>query len=189
MRLDSLLPSDPHTQAVTEEALRAYVQSMMELVTRTNNPLTLIAFAIDENPMLTTFRREDMGLVGRAVVRCVQQETRTYDVIGQTDATDACGLPVFLLACPLMNESQARALAERLRNAMIAYAREADQAWLTLSFGLAGLTIDIQDARDLIARAIATLRRAQRRGNSTALYSVLQQHAQEDARHNGTGIP
>lgn len=189
MRLDDLLPSDPHTQAVTEEALRVYVQSMMELVIRTNNTLTLMAFAVDENPMLTTFRREDMGLVGRAVVRCVQQETRTYDVIGRTDAIDPCGLPVFLLACPLMSELQTRALAERLRNAMVAYAREADQAWLTLSFGLAGLTVDVQDARDLITRATVTLRQAQRRGNSIALYSVLQQHAQEAARHNGIGAP
>jgi diguanylate cyclase (GGDEF)-like protein len=189
VRLDGLLPSDPLTQAVTETALHIYIQSIMELVMRSNQSLSLIALAVDDNSMLQSFRPEDMGLVARAIIRCMQQETRSYDVIGRTDATDSHGLPTFLLVCPLMSESRAFALAERLRSMMTSYALEADQEWLAMSVGVTGLAIDVQTAEELTARALSALRVAKHQGSSILRHSDMIRRIQESSENYGDGEP
>lgn len=189
VRLDGLLPSDPLTQAVTETALNIFIQTMMEMALRCNQPLSLVALAVDDNAMLQSFRKEDMGLVARAIIRCIQQETRSYDVIGRTDATDSFGLPTFLLVCPLMPEARAFALADRLRDMMTSYAIEADQEWLSISIGVTGLAMDVQTSEELIARAVSALRIAKRLGSSIMRHSDLIRRIQESTENYGDGEP
>jgi diguanylate cyclase (GGDEF)-like protein len=185
-RLDGLLPSDKQTGAVTMDALKIYVQAMMEMVTRCYQPLSMLYIAVDECAGLDRFRREDMGMVARAIMRCMQQETRNYDVIGRTDETDAYGLPSFLIVCPLMTETQAAQLAERLRATMTAYAVEAEQEWLTLSIGVSSLAIDVHTTDELMARTLSSLKRAQRQGgNQIARHTDFLRSIQEGNESRG----
>ncbi|HZT42286.1 MAG TPA: hypothetical protein VFA07_08850 [Chthonomonadaceae bacterium] len=163
-RLDLLLPHDPETGAVTYPAFHIYLSAMMEMVSRTQHPLALMAISVDDSPALHFLGVEGIGLISRAVVRCIRQETRVHDVIGCTAEKDANGMPVFMIACPLLSEASAAALAERLRVAMTAYAADPERPWLTLSVGVAGMAIDSMDSESLVARAGAALRYARRMG-------------------------
>lgn len=163
-RLDLLLPADPETGVVTFAAFRTYLGAMMQMVYRAAQPLSLICLAVDETPSLREFGAEGASLIGRAVARCIRQETRGYDVAGRTEETDAYGLPAFLVVCPLLQEANMALLAERLRVTMTAHAVAPDRPCLTLSVGVASMSIDAADPEALLARAKAALQRARREG-------------------------
>ncbi|HLV81444.1 MAG TPA: hypothetical protein VKT32_14250 [Chthonomonadaceae bacterium] len=163
-RLDLLLPHDPATGAVTPAAFQVYLSAMMEMIARAQLPLSLMAIAIDDSPALDFLGVEGIGLIGRAVVRCIRQETRVHDVVGSTAEKDVNGMPVFLIVCPLLSEERAAHLAERLRVTMTAYATDPERPWLTLSVGVASMALDAMDDESLLARAGAALRYAKRVG-------------------------
>lgn len=163
-RLDLLLPHDPETGAVTFAAFQVYLNAMMEMVSRAQYPLALMAISIDDSPALHFLGVEGVSLIGRAVVRCIRQETRVHDVVGCTAEKDVNGMPGFLIACPLLSEERAANLAERLRVTMSAYTADPERPWLTLSVGVAGMAIDSMDSESLVARAGAALRYARRTG-------------------------
>ena len=164
MRLDTLLPSDPETGTVTAMALRVYLYATMDLMSRHAQPLSIIHLGVDESGSSRCFGSEGARLIGRAVARCVFQETRTHDVVGRAEDTDAKRIPTFLLVCPLMNEEGATNLAERLCSVMTAHAVDSDLPWLTVSAGVAGLSLDVLEPEDMIARATEALRCAQKSG-------------------------
>ncbi len=163
-RLDALLPQDAETGAVTPEALRDYLNAVMEMADRYGQPLALLAVAVDTaeetQSVLRRFGAEGARLIGRAVARCLHQETRLHDVVGRAKASNLYELPIFLVVCPLRGEAQAARLAERMREAMTAYAADPDCPWLTVSVGVAAMAIDKPDPEALIARAAEALHRA-----------------------------
>jgi GGDEF domain-containing protein len=163
-RLDLLLPHDPETGAVTPAAFQVYLGAMMDMIARAQLPLALMTISVDDTPALNFFGVEGTSLIGRAVVRCIRQETRVHDVVGCTAEKDVNGLPCFLIVCPLLSEDHAANLAERLRMTMTAYAADPDRPWLTLSIGVAGMALDAMESESLLARANAALRYARRMG-------------------------
>jgi len=165
-RLDAILPADEETSAATPEALETYLNAMILMVSRHAQPLALISIAVDETPLMRFLGSEGCMLIGRAVARCIRQESRIHDVVARARVSETALTPTFLIACPLLSEEQAAALGERMRDGMSAYAEDPDRPWLTLSVGIANLTLDIADSSSLIARATDSLRRARRAGGS-----------------------
>ncbi len=164
VRLDTLLPQDAVTGAVTPEAFYVYLNTMAAMVSRAQQPLSVIALAVDTSPAGAFPGVCDLGFIGRAMARCVRQETRPQDVVGLAEETAANAAPRFVIACPLMGEAQAAALGERMRDAMTASASEWESPWMTVSVGIAALTLDTPDCAALINRAQSALVRAQRGG-------------------------
>ena len=162
VRLDTLLPQDAETGAVTPEAFCVYLNTMLGMVSRAQQPLSVIALAVDSSPVTAFPGVCDLGFIGRAMARCVRQETRPHDVVGLAVETQGGEAPRFVIACPLMSETQAAALGERMRDAMTASASEWESPWLTVSVGVAALTLDTPDFAALLNRAQSALLRAQR---------------------------
>src|ERR1051326_7003179 len=164
LRLDTLLPKDPETGTVTATALQVYLYATMDLMSRHAQPLSLIRLGVDQADPEYCFGSEGAKLIGRAVARCVFQETRTHDVVGRAEDVPGEQIPTFLLVCPLMTEANAALLAERLRVAMTPYATYNGRPWLSVSAGVAGMSLDILDPGALIARAAEALRSARKAG-------------------------
>ncbi len=179
IRLDALLPLDPATGAVCFDAFRVYLDSAIDLASRGSQPLSLLAFGADDSALLQFLGPEGTGLITRAIVRCLRQETRAHDVVGLADIpAEEAG--VVLVACPLITEEQGKAVAERLCAAMRTEADGSGPPWLALSAGIASLSIDTCDPDTLTARVISALRRAQRMGggiwrHSDVLRSIIDQ--------------
>lgn len=175
-RLDALLPQDSETGVTTPVALRSYLNAMMEMAARDAQPLAVLAIAVDTaaetNSVLRRFGVEGARLIGQAIARCLRQETRLHDVVGRADEIGTYELPTFVVVCPLRDEAGAALLAERLCAAMAAYAAEPDNPWLTVSVGVAALTIDTLAPEALLARAAEALRCArQDRGGRVWRYT------------------
>lgn len=164
IRLDCLLPGDDETNAASPAALRVYLNAMIELTSRHAQGLSLLALTVDETSLIKFFGRQGVLLIARAVARCLHQETRDHDVVARIEVDPPTLFPVFGVVCPLLNEEQAAALAERLRQAMLAQVTESERPWLGLSFGVASTSLDIADPDALIARACEALKSAQRNG-------------------------
>ncbi len=165
-RLDAILPADDQTGAVTPDAMETYLNAMILMVSRHAQPLALISIAVDETPLMRFLGSEGCMLIGKAVARCIRQESRIHDVVARARTSETALTPTFLIACPLLSEDQAAVLGERMRDGMSAYAEDPERPWLTLSVGIANLTLDIADSSSLIARATDSLRRARRAGGS-----------------------
>ena len=165
-RLDFLLPLDPATGVATHEAACAYMDAMIALVSRHDQPLSLLSISVDDSPVLRFLGIEGAALIGRAVARCLRQETRAHDVVGHAHPDIAPDAFTFLVTCPLLNEEQAAGLGERLRQAMTAQGGDAERPWLTLSVGVATLSLEVTDSQSLVARSLEALRRARRGGGS-----------------------
>lgn len=184
-RLDALLPTDPVTGATTALALRCYLAAMMEMAARKSQPLALIALAVDDCPILDFLGEEGAALIGRAMARCLRQETRAYDVAGRASDESVEGIPGFVIVCPLMDEVAAVALAERMRAVMTAHAAMGARPWLTLSLGVAGMALDTTTPDALLSRAESALRRARRQGggrvwgHSDTLRQIVHDHDTE----------
>ena len=163
-RLDSLLPTEPETGAVEEAAFRAYLGAMMEMASRQGQKLSLLHVAADDSSVLRFLGEEGGRLIGKAMARCLRQETRIHDVIGCPSAEHAHPEPGFLIAMLLMNEEQVAPVAERLRETMTAHASGPGAPWLTISIGIATISLDTADPLELIARASSALRQARRSG-------------------------
>lgn len=165
-RLDHLLPLDADTGVTTHQATCVYIDAMIEMVSRHEQTLSLLSIAVDELHILRFLGVEGAALIGRAVARCLRQETRSHDVVGHADPEMAPDAFTFLVACPLLSEEQAGRLGERLRAAMTAHCGDANGPWLTLSVGVASLSLDVTESRTLVARSLESLRRARRAGGS-----------------------
>lgn len=163
-RIDMLMPADVDTGVANLHSVRVYLTAMMELAARVQQPLSILTITLDASPTAKLFFAEDAGLVGRAIARCLRQETRAYDVIGRIAGEPGSPFPVFALICPLMNEEQAASLGERLRDTMRTYAADAEQNWLTLSVGAAAMSLDTHDAESLLAHGQFAVRYAQSQG-------------------------
>jgi GGDEF domain-containing protein len=163
-RIDMLMPADAETCVADAHSVRVYLTAMMELSNRVQKPLSLLTITIDPSPTAELFFAEDAGLVGRAIARCLRQETRAYDVIGRVEGETGSPYPVFVLVCPLMSEEQAAGLGDRLRATMRTYAADAAQDWLTLSAGAAGMALDTADAECLLRHGQFAVRQAQSQG-------------------------
>jgi GGDEF domain-containing protein len=164
VRLDSLLPSDGETGAVSYSAFRVALGALMDLMGRHGLPLTILTIAADPSDTLQFLGESGARLIGSAIARWLRQETRIHDVVGSAGSEGACRTPTFLLACPLMTEPVAAQFAERLREAMTLSAVDQGTAWLTLSVGVASLSIDTHSPESLIFRAKEALASAQRIG-------------------------
>lgn len=165
-RLDYLLPIDADTGVTTYQAACTYMDAMIEMVSRTGYPLSLLSIAVDESIVLRFLGVEGAGLIGRAVARCLRQETRTHDVVGHADPGLSPDAFTFLVICPLLDEEHAANLGERLRAAMTAHSGNTESPWLTLSVGVAALSIEVTESQSLVARSMESLRRARRSGGS-----------------------
>lgn len=186
-RLDALLPSDPQTGAVAPSAFLSYLHAMMAMADRYRQPLSLLAVHVnteeETRSLLRRFGTEGASLIGKAVARCLRQETRAYDVVGRASELYPSEAPTFLVACPMREEAQAAILAERLRAAMIAYATDPDCPWLKVSIGVAAMVLDTPDPEALIARAAQALYQAERseEGNVWRHSDTLRRIAEENS--------
>lgn len=165
-RFELFLPQDADTGAVRTEAGYAYLHAMIEMVLRKNLPLSLICIAPDDSPTFTALDEEAARFIGQAIVRYIRQETRDYDLVYKMTLPTMGSTPLFALVCPLISEEEAALLAERLRKGMISQNSETEHAWLSLSAGVATLSLDAPDADSLMARAYAALSRARRMGGN-----------------------
>jgi GGDEF domain-containing protein len=189
-RLDILLPADQTTGAVTTQAGYVYLHAMIEMVMRKNQPLSLVCIAPDASPTMEFLGETGKNLIGQAIVRCIRQETRDYDLVYTLSLPTITDTPVFALVCPLMNEEEATALGERLRKIMTAQAGAEDHPWLSFSVGVASISLDAPDADSLTARACAALQRARRLGggrlwrHSDTLRAIIENesHCSEDSQ-------
>ncbi len=197
-RLDYLLPIDGETGVATHDAVCVYLDTMIEMVARHNLPLSVLSIAVDDSPVLRFLRAEGAALIGRGVARCLRQETRTHDVVGHANPEISPDAFTFLVICPLLPEHQATALAERLRAAMTAHSGEAERPWLTLSVGVAAMSLDVPASKLLIARSMDALRRARHKGNriwkhTDTLRAIMDRAAEQaideaDAQHGEPAI-
>ena len=163
-RLDSLMPSDGETGVVRADAFRVCLGAFIDLMERHGQPLTLLTVAADPSDTLSFLGKKGTRLIGGAIARWLRQETRVHDVIGMSAREDASGPPVFVMICPLMTESVAAAFAERLRESMTLSSAAEGSAWLTLSVGVAALSLDTHSPEALILRAEEALAGARRSG-------------------------
>lgn len=164
-RLDSLLPIDPETGAVATHAFYTYLRATMDLTGRHGQPLALLCIALDDTPLMRFLGPEGLGLIGRAIVRCIRQETRIHDVVGRIEDSPDSHCPAFLVVCPLMDEVSVAPVARRLQEIMSTYC-EPTNPLLSMSVGIAMMTLDASEPETLIARAISALRRARRSGGN-----------------------
>ena len=193
-RLDYLLPIDGETGVATHEAACTYMDAMIEMVARQGYPLSLLSIAVDESTVLRFLGGEGAALIGRAAARCLRQETRTHDVVGHADPGISPDAYTFLIICPLLNEEHAANLGERLRAAMTAHSGDAESPWLTLSVGVAALSIEVTDSQSLVARSMEALRRARRSGGSrvwkhTDTRRVIIENEDRDSRNDKAENP
>jgi len=163
-RLDSLLPTDTETGAATYNALKTYLGAFMDLMARHAQPLTLLTIAADPAEALRRLGPNGSRLIGAAIARCLKQETRLHDVIGRSPRNGPDGAPTFLVVLPLMTESIAAHFADRLRAAMTTSAGDETRPWLTISIGVASLSLDTDSPETLILRSQEALCSAQRAG-------------------------
>jgi len=163
-RLDSLLPSDSDTGVAQFAAFRTYLGAYMDLMSRHGQPLTLLMIAADPSDTLRFLGAPGAKLIGGAISRWLRQETRVHDVLGRSPTDGPYGTPRFLMLCTLMPESPSAQFAERLREAMTISAADQGTPWLTLSVGVASLSLDTDSPETLILRAEAALGSAQRAG-------------------------
>ena len=190
-RLDTILPADPLTGAATSEALETYLSAMMLMTSRNAQPLTLLHIAVDDNERGNFLGVESVSLIGRAMARCMRQETRSHDVVGRAPENSAQGVPAFLLVCPLMTEEKASQLAERLRAAMTADGTAHSRSWLTVSVGIAGMAMDVSESASLIGRTMAATRRARQQGgnriwrHSDTLRALVERSDRDDDNRSG----
>lgn len=165
-RLDYLLPIDGDTGVTTHQAACSYMDAMIAMVSRQSHPLSLLSITADESIVMRFLGAEGAALIGRAIARCLRQETRTHDVVGHADPGLSPNAFTFLVICPLLDEEHAANLGERLRAAMTAHSGDAESPWLTLSVGVATLSLEVTESQSLVARSMEALRRARRSGGS-----------------------
>ena len=163
-RLDSLLPDDPATGVTTYEAFRVYLGGFMDLMARHGQPLSLLAIAADPSETLRRLGANGALLIASAIARCLRQETRLYDVVGRGETDEAQGSYAFLVALPMTSETLARPFAARLREAMTISTGNLGGPWLTLSVGIASLSLETDSPEKLILRSRQALAGAQRSG-------------------------
>ncbi len=163
-RLDSLLPADSETAVVTFDATRTYLAAMIDLMSRHGQPLSLLTIAADSSDTLRRLGASGVRLIGVAIARWLRQETRAHDVIGRARIKGVHGVPCFIIVIPLMTEPFAVQFAERVRQAMTISAGENDRPWLTLSVGIASLSLDADCPDSIILHAEEALKSAQRYG-------------------------
>ncbi len=164
-RFDMLLPADEETLAVDEKAASIYLRAMIDMVGRTQQPLTLACVAADELPLISFLGPDATALIGKAMVRCMRQETRDYDVVSRLHVP---GMPlVFIITCPMQGEDKVKQLTHRLQLAMTAVSPRGEAPWLSVSAGIASLSLDASDAESLRSRAVAALRRGRASGPGT----------------------
>ena len=163
-RLDSLMPADAVSGATSHQAFRVCLGAFIDLVARHGQPLTLLAIAPDPSDALRFLGEKGARLIGNAIARWLRQETRIHDVIGRSAAAGPNDAFVYLMICPLMTETAAAKFADRLREAMTTSAADEGTPWLTLSVGVASLSLDTHSPDALILRSEEALSSAQRRG-------------------------
>lgn len=163
-RLDSLLPVDSETGAADFESLRTYLGAFMDMMARHAQPLTLMMIAPDPNETTKVLGHQGTALIRAAIARCLRQETRIHDVVGRAPSDGEHDAPAFLLVLPLMAEASATKFAQRLIEEMSVAACAEGRPWLTLSVGLASLTLESETPDTLVARARLALANAQRTG-------------------------
>jgi GGDEF domain-containing protein len=167
-RLDSLLPLDPALGVVAPVATRVYLGAAMEMVVRSGQPLSLLAIAVDvdvaggRRPGRSMLGAGDSGMVAQAVARCLRQETRLHDVVGLVQSDDQRTPPVYLIVCPLIDESHAAQLGERLRAAMMSFALDPADIGIQVNVGVASLSLSTVEPESLITRAAEALQCARR---------------------------
>ena len=185
-RVDSLLPADSETGVAEFEAIRTYLGAFMDLMIRHGQPLALMMLAPDPNETTHILGSEGAALIRAAVARCLLQETRVHDAIGCAASDGVNGTPAFLLVLPLMTESGVRQFAERLLNAMTTSTGGEGRPWLTLSAGIASLSLDTDTPDKLINKAQEALDQAQRAGGGqiwSHAGSVQQMAGQDTGRY------
>jgi diguanylate cyclase (GGDEF)-like protein len=154
----------------------------MDLMTRHAQPLTLLTIAADPGEALRRLGPNGAQLIGAAIARCLRQETRLHDVVGRSAANGPDGAPEFLLVLPLMTESVAVQFADRLREAMTTSAGDERRPWLTISIGVASLSLDTDAPETLILRSREALSSAQRAGggrvwsHSDSIRRIVERH-------------
>lgn len=163
-RLDFLLPNDSEYGVVSASAAQIYLEIMLHMVNRHGQSLAILYVALDPSPLLTFLGDEGQGLIGRAVARCLRQETRGHDVVARAPSEDFSDEAEFIIICPLLTEKMAAALAERMMRATSTYAADPEKPWPSLSIGVAALSIDAAQGPVLLGRAKEAMRRARRNG-------------------------
>lgn len=163
-RLDFLLPNDNEFGVVSASAVAIYLDIMLHMVNRHGQPLALLYAALDPSPLLAFLGDEGQGLIGRAVARCLRQETRGHDVVGRAPSEEFNEEADFVIVCPLLTETMGAGLAERMLKATNAYAADPQKPWPSLSIGVAALSIDAAQGPVLLGRAKEAMRRARRNG-------------------------
>lgn len=165
-RLDSLLPADAETGVATFDAVRCYLGASMEMMARHGQPLTLLVIAPDPSDTLRRLGVQGGKLIGAAVARALRQESRVHDVVGLAPAESGDQVPSFLIIVPFLTEAHAGRFAERLRQAMTILACDKDRPWLTISAGIASMSLEADAPETLIRRGQRALQSAQRSGGS-----------------------
>lgn len=171
-RIESILPTDPRTGAVPFDTLVVYLKVVVAMAERSAQPLSVIRFVVDGGPSPYRFGQAGALLIGRAVVRCLYQETRPYDVVGCGPERSPDGIPEFLVICPLIGEAEATQFAERIRGTISSRTAISPDSWITLSVGVAGMGIGMEGADLLLERAAYSRAAAERAGgDQTRRYS------------------
>lgn len=174
VRLDSLMPKDSESGAVTEEALLSYLTVSLEMMQRTSSTLAICLVSLDDSPLLRFFGMDGSKEVCRSLVKHLQQESRAYDVVGGLSQRGAMNFPTFALVSPLCEEHQATALAKRVCEQMQYIHQSDDTMRLSLSIGIAASHWTTQSPKELLDYAEFARQHAERTGGGkTIRYSQL----------------
>lgn len=166
VRLDLLMPLDQETGGVAPGPARTYINAMMDLASRQNKSVSLIAIQPDSTPLLEFLGSESNQAIGFAMVRYLQQETRPYDMVARFKQPVENGMPAFLVICPFLEEEEANSLALRLQTGLTAKTGGEKSAWLSVSIGVTSFSLDASDSDSILARVRDALRRAKRHGGN-----------------------
>ncbi len=152
-RLDGLLPVDPTTEAITEEALHTYIAVSLEMMQRTGGNLSIVAVSLDESPLLQFLGMEGSQLIARSLAQYLRQESRLYDVVGSLSTREQQVYPTMVLVAPLSNEAQATSLAKRVCERMHYTHAHEQRPWISLSIGVTASRWDTASPVDLLTQA------------------------------------
>jgi diguanylate cyclase (GGDEF)-like protein len=157
--LETLATVDPLTECLNRRAMTALLDAEHERHARYQRPFAVVLLDLDRFKSINDTRGHDVGdLVLTRTARALREALRTQDSVARWGGEE------FLVLLPETPETEALALAERLRTVVAAQGFEPPGLSTTISGGVAGIRGE-ESVADLCRRADAALYEAKKTRN------------------------
>jgi diguanylate cyclase (GGDEF)-like protein/PAS domain S-box-containing protein/putative nucleotidyltransferase with HDIG domain len=164
-RLEGLATTDGLTGLKNHRAFQDRLKEEYDRAVRYNSPLALVLLNVDKFRQYNdTFGHPAGDEVLKQVAAILQSEVRITDIVARYGGEE------FVLILPETDVEEARQLAERLRQALVAASWEKEG--ITASFGVATLSPMVLNATALLTDANKALFRSKHRGRNCVTHIV-----------------